>query len=303
VDFRTYQTHALQTDTTARPDNTGDLDVSVLVPLLGLASEAGELLGEYKKHLRDQDAHLLFRERIAEELGDLLWYVANVASKFDLDLDFIANSNLSKVRRLWSSRVRTDYPFDHPFPDTERLPRQFEVELKEVVVRGIPTVITLMNGQQVGDPLTDNARDPDGYRFHDVFHLSYAAVLGWSPITRKLLRRKRKSNDAIDRVEDGGRAAAIEEGVSALVFSYARRHRYLEGVTSLDYTLLRTIVDMTAHLEVGGCSTGDWQRAILDGYRVWREIVRHLGGRVSIDLDAGSITFAPPKAEARAAGT
>jgi len=43
--------------------------------LLGLAGEAGTLLSEYKKHLRDGDAHQLHKERVAEELGDLLWYL------------------------------------------------------------------------------------------------------------------------------------------------------------------------------------------------------------------------------------
>ena len=51
----------------------------------------------------------------------------------------------------------------------------------------------LVDGKPFGAELTDNAYDPDGYRFHDVFHFAYAAVLGWSPITRALLRRKRKS--------------------------------------------------------------------------------------------------------------
>ncbi|MFI0349933.1 hypothetical protein [Actinomadura sp. 9N407] len=61
-------------------------------------------------------------------------------------------------------------------------------------------------------------------RMHDVFHLSYAAVLGWSPVMRSLMRRKRKSDPAIDEAEDGGRAIAIEEGISTMVFSYASRH-------------------------------------------------------------------------------
>ena len=73
---------------------------STVVPLLGLAGETGELLSEYKKHLRDGDSHLLFRERVSEELGDLLWYVANVAAKFDLKLGDIAQANLKKTRDL-----------------------------------------------------------------------------------------------------------------------------------------------------------------------------------------------------------
>ena len=87
-----------------------------------------------------------------------------------------------------------------------------------------------------------------------------AAVLGWSPITRALLRRKRKSRPLLDEVEDGGRAAVIEEGVAALAFDYARRHHMLEGVNMLDFQLLRTIKDMTSHLEVSQCTTGDWER-------------------------------------------
>ena len=42
--------------------------------------------------------------------------------------------------------------------------------------------------------------------FHDVFHLAYAAVLGWSPTTRALLKIKRKSRPEIDENEDGARA-------------------------------------------------------------------------------------------------
>ena len=139
--------------------------------------------------------------------------------------------------------------------------------------------------------LTDNAYDPDGYRFHDVFHFAYAAVLGWSPITRALLRRKRKSRPLLDEVEDGGRAAVIEEGVAALAFNYARRHRMLVGVSTLDFQLLRTIKDMTSHLEVSQCTTGEWERAILQGFKVWRAVLAARGGRIAINLDQRSIDY------------
>ena len=56
------------------------------------------LASTVSKHLRDGDSHLLFKERVAEELGDLLWYVANVAAKFDLKLGEIAQSNLQKTQ-------------------------------------------------------------------------------------------------------------------------------------------------------------------------------------------------------------
>src|SRR5580704_1989373 len=95
--FREYQNKALLADQLASQAE-GDNSIGIIVPLLGLAGEAGELLTEYKKFLRDREAHSLLKDRVAEELGDLLWYVANVASKFNLDLDDIAERNLRKVR-------------------------------------------------------------------------------------------------------------------------------------------------------------------------------------------------------------
>jgi MazG C-terminal domain len=181
---------------------------------------------------------------VSEELGDLLWFVANVASKFDLTLDGIAAANLAKVKARWAVERAEPLCFDATLPVGERLPRRFEVELVDVEGEERQWVCVAINGVPFGGELTDNAYDPDGYRFHDVFHFAYAAVLGWSPITRALLRRKRKSRPLLDEVEDGGRAAVIEEGVAALAFDYARRHHMLAGVSVLDFQLLRTIKDM-----------------------------------------------------------
>lgn len=293
MDLRTYQRKALQTDQMpAREDVRHGIEL--IVPLLGLAGETGELLSEYKKHLRDGDAHRLFKERVAEELGDLLWYIANVASKFELDLQEIAEGNLQKVRDRWIQQETRTVSFDSAFPETQRLPRKFEVELAEVTVDGKTKVRTLVNGEPMGADLTDNAYDPDGYRFHDVFHLAYAAVLGWSPVTRALLKRKRKSNPLKDEVEDGGRATVIEEGIAALVFDYARHHDFLKGVKDLDYQLLRTVKGVTSHLEVKERSVADWQRAILAGYEVWRQVVHNKGGKIQVDLDERHISFRGP---------
>jgi hypothetical protein len=82
----------------------------------------------------------------------------------------------------------------------------------------------------MGQELDDNVHEADGYRFHDVFHLACAAVLGWSPVTRRNLKRKRRSVDAMDRNEDGGRATVVEEGISALVFAYALDHNRMQSV-------------------------------------------------------------------------
>ena len=97
MDLKAYQAQALLTDQV--PGTSDDeAATALIVPMLGLAGETGQLLSEYKKHLRDGAAHRMFKERVGEELGDLLWYIANVASKFGLDLDQIAEKNLDKVR-------------------------------------------------------------------------------------------------------------------------------------------------------------------------------------------------------------
>lgn len=293
MDFNSYQMEALRTDRV--PVQSGAEDAAALiVPMLGLAGETGQLLSEYKKHLRDGEAHRLFKERVSEELGDLLWYTANVASKFDLSLSDIAAANLAKVKQRWASERIEPLSFDADLPEGERLPRRFDVELVDLDGDTRQQVRVLIDGKPFGAELTDNAYDPDGYRFHDVFHFAFAAVLGWSPITRALLRRKRKSQPLLDEVEDGGRAAVIEEGVSALAFDYARRHRFLEGVAALDFQLLRTIKDMTSHLEVRHCTTGEWEKAILQGFDVWRAVLAARGGRIAVDLDARRITFLGP---------
>ena len=286
MDFKEYQSKALESDQVPSEKYREDL-VEKIVPLLGLAGEAGGLLSEYKKHLRDGSAHKLFRERISEELGDLLWYISNVASKFDLDLETIAKDNIDKVQERFVHKTTgaSCYIFDKDFPENETLPRRFTVEIKEITENESYRVQAFSDGEQVGSDLTDNAYHPDGYRFHDVFHLGYAAVLGWSPVTRQLLKRKRKSNPKIDEVEDGGRATAIEEGISALVFSYAEAHGFFENVSELDYSLLKTIRYLSSRLEVGICSNGDCERAILNGYKVWSQIRDHRGGRVILDLN------------------
>ncbi len=295
MDFNNYQKEALRTDRVPTRDGADDA-ASLVVPMLGLAGETGQLLSEYKKHLRDGEAHRLFTERVSEELGDLLWYIANVASKFDLSLSDIAAANLAKVKQRWASERSEPLTFDAELPEGERLPRRFEVELIDVDGETRQHVRVLIDGKPFGAELTDNAYDPDGYRFHDVFHFAYAAVLGWSPITRALLRRKRKSRPLLDEVEDGGRAAVIEEGVAALAFDYARRHHFLEGVAALDFQLLRTIKDMTSHLEVRQCTTGEWEQAILQGFDIWRAVLAACGGRIAVDLDARRVTFLGPSA-------
>ena len=78
-----------------------------------------------------------------------------------------------------------------------------------------------LNGRQLGDDLTDNTYDEDGYRFHDVLHLANVAHLSWSPVMRSLMKLKRKDdrNPLLDVVEDGARAKIVEEAILKVVHS------------------------------------------------------------------------------------
>ncbi len=73
---------------------------ALIYPTLGLAGEAGEVADHIKKVVRDDDWQVSEErlEALTKELGDVLWYVAQVASELGLDLDEIARVNLEKLR-------------------------------------------------------------------------------------------------------------------------------------------------------------------------------------------------------------
>jgi NTP pyrophosphatase (non-canonical NTP hydrolase) len=61
---------------------------------MGLAGEAGEVANKIKKHIRDGVCDF---DSIADELGDVLWYVSQMASELGYDLDTIAENNITKL--------------------------------------------------------------------------------------------------------------------------------------------------------------------------------------------------------------
>ena len=288
MELNEYQKSALKTKQPQRKE--GD---SLIVSLLGLACEAAGPLAEFKKHIRDGDAHRLYADRMREELGDVLWYLASAASEFDLTLDDIAVANINKTRNRWDTGAQktAGQYFDDSFSVKEQIPRQFIIRFLSFTDGNQQLVRTYWGSKQMGQALTDNAHHNDGYRFHDIFHLACAAVLGWSPVVRRNLDLKRRSDLTIDEVEDGGRAIVIEEAISALVFDYAQSHAMLDNVSAIDYELLRTIKTLAEHFEVRTRTPADWENAILQGYTAWRSLASRGEGFAICDIAARKISF------------
>jgi NTP pyrophosphatase (non-canonical NTP hydrolase) len=66
----------------------------VLYPTLGLCGETGEVAEKVKKQVRDG---VFNRHEVAKELGDVLWYLANLSNDIGYNLDEIADINIEKL--------------------------------------------------------------------------------------------------------------------------------------------------------------------------------------------------------------
>ena len=105
MDFTTYQAKSRKT---AGYPSIGH---PVIYPTLGLVNEAGEVAGKIKKVFRDKGGEINeeTREALKAELGDVLWYIAQVATELNLSLDEIAEYNISKLYdRLERGKIRGD---------------------------------------------------------------------------------------------------------------------------------------------------------------------------------------------------
>jgi len=93
MDLKDYQAEARQT--AIYPS-----DAIVIYPILGLAGETGEVCEKIKKQIRDKNGVLeddIFLAEVEKEMGDCLWYLANLATDLKLSLDEIAKHNLLKL--------------------------------------------------------------------------------------------------------------------------------------------------------------------------------------------------------------
>lgn len=92
MDFNEYQDKAVATAIYGAGN-------AVIYPALGLANEAGEVLGKIKKVLRDKNGEFTLEtnKAIGDEIGDVLWYMAALCRDLNIQLGDVAKNNITKL--------------------------------------------------------------------------------------------------------------------------------------------------------------------------------------------------------------
>jgi len=181
--------------------------------------------------------------------------------------------------------------FDADYDETEQLPKSFSAKFDSIIIESNSKILVTINDKQVGDIIDDNSKDIDFYRFHDVFHFTFATMLGWSPCTRSMLKRKRKSKPIVDEIEDGARATIIEEAILLIVFNNAKTKNLYMEEQKISRTLLNQIKEITAPFEVHVRTKKEWEMAILKGYSLFRDLITNNGGQVNFDMQDQSAIY------------
>lgn len=250
---------------------------------------------ELNKNIADRPTNVV--------LGEIAWHLSAMASLYNLSLDDIVASNRQKVN--YRSERGTPTPLhDVDREKREQFPRNFDVSFVRI---GPGQSRMYVNGHAVGNDLTDNAYKDDGYRFHDVLHLALVAHLGWSPVLRNFMKRKRKSkDDQVDEVEDGGRAQVVEELVIKAIHSEGDKQAKAEGRCIvgkptrlfpnrklITFRMLKTLHMYVEDLEVAKNTYWEWEDAIFDGCEMFFLLSEEKQGTIHVDLDKRQLTFTP----------
>ena len=93
MDFNKYQNESRKTAQRVYTEH------AIVYPTLGLTNEAGEFAGKVKKIFRDKGGQIseADRQALKGELGDVLWYLAQLCTELNLTLSEVAEHNLEKL--------------------------------------------------------------------------------------------------------------------------------------------------------------------------------------------------------------
>lgn len=279
-----------------------DGKVFVGVCLTVLAQLGAELLRGKFPEVEDQINTVIQSRTIDNILGEVAWHLAAISGEYKLDLMQVLGENIKKLKRRLDKSSPTK-SHDEQYPNHEHIPRKFDISF---VMVGRENSRMYLNGRRLGDELTDNSYSDDGYRFHDVLHFAVLANLGWSPVIRDLMKKKRKSRPKTDEVEDGARARIVEEAVIKAIHSEglrvsAPRARIAGGHpvplfsshSEITFQFLKFIENLTKGLEVERNQYWEWERAMLQASEVFHKLRNEEQGTVRVDLDTRQITFVP----------
>lgn len=255
---------------------------------------------EIEKYIQND----IVKIELVRSLGMVMWHIAALASVFHLGLDEVVEKNRRKLNDLANFDKEDPTPLhdeDSAVPPSQRFPRQFEISFISIEANKLQM---FYEGRPLGDELTDNSHEADGYRFHDCMHLANAAKLGWSPVLRQLMKRKRKYDPQIDMSEDGARALIVEEAVVKAIHSEGERasgaglakntYAPIELFTSkeqISFSFLKLIRRFVKKLEVEKNKYWEWQEAIVEGHKIYAELCKEKQGTVIVDLANRTINF------------
>lgn len=95
--FEEYQQQSRKTAVYSKDDK--NFNYPITYPVMGLVGEAGEVAEKAKKVYRDNGGVISEEQKqeIKKELGDVLWYIAQIATELNLSLEDVAESNLEKL--------------------------------------------------------------------------------------------------------------------------------------------------------------------------------------------------------------
>jgi NTP pyrophosphatase (non-canonical NTP hydrolase) len=267
-------------------DGQSVLEDAFSAQVLALAGCVGDLLNDFKSGSFTRNS-----DHLSAHMVEIFRALVAAANSAGVDMGTAALENVKKTFSRWPAEITYPRRFDADMPKNERFPLRLEFFIAEETAGDKQYVIQKCNKIIVGDRLTDNKMERDDYRFHDVFHLAFAVHLGWSPVLRALLHLKRKCNPELDENQDGARAILIEEGVATFIFSRGLGCSLFEGIDRVDYDLLKSIQDFVKGYEVDWCGLWQWERAILDGFRIFRQLVDKRKGYVMADFENHTISF------------
>ena len=185
--------------------------------------------------------HTLFRDRFAEELGDVALVSGRPGHQVRLDLARGRGAEPEKVRAAVGAaagpagRSTPDYPEDERFP--RAVPDRLRHHARQEREAGGPG---LLQGRALRRPADRQLQGAGRLR---VPRRDPPVVHGGPRLVpadaEDCSRPSGRATRSVDEVEDGARARYTEEGLSAFIFAYAKNYNWLEGKSSVSSELLR----------------------------------------------------------------